>query len=297
MNRMRKQSLLSIVGILLFSLFVIIPGCNQPFDPFQENDRYLFSLFGYLDASADTQWVRVMPVRKTIFLEPKPIDVVVTLEHVMDGGKTVVLNDSLFHYGSGAYAWNFWTTMNLEPTQSYILKATRSDGEYSSATVTLPNDFPQPYIETDPDRQLEYVYISGIENLADVHSNHRIRGKGSVNNLLYTFSHKQDTIAVSLQRDEYIVRISPSEATTFLKQYYEEEPFDVLKREIFIANGGPNWPYYPNIDEEIIALPDGISNVENGVGYVAGIVSKTLIWEIACFDFEQEFPISFPCPY
>lgn len=297
MNQIKNHLILYMGGIMIFSLFIIIQGCNQPFEPFQENDKYLFSMFGYLDASADTQWVRVMPVRNTIFLEPEPIDVVVTLEHLVDDGKIVVLNDSLFHYGSNAYAWNFFTTMNLEANQTYHLKATRSDGEYSSATVTLPNDFIQPYIETDPDRQLEYLYISGIESLADVHSNHRIRGKESVNNILFTFSHKQDTIAVSLEGDEYIVQLSPSEATTFLEQYYEEEPFDVLKREIFIANGGLNWPYYPNIDEEIIALPDGISNVENGVGYVAGIVSKTLSWELACFDFDREFPISFPCPY
>ncbi len=297
MIRILKYLLLSLTGVLLFSLIVIIPGCNQSFDPFQENDKYLFSMFGYLDASADTQWVRVMPVRNTIFLKPEPIDVVVTLEHLIDGGETVVLKDSLFFYGSSAYAWNFWTTMNLEPTQTYQLKAERSDGLSSSAIVTLPNDFPQPYIETDPDRRLEYVYISGIENLADIHSNHRIRGKESVINFLYTFSHKQDTIAVSLQRDEYVVQINPSKATAFMEEYYEEEPFDVLKREIFIANAGPNWPYYPNIDEEIIALPDGISNIENGVGYVAGIVSKTLSWEIACFDFDEEFPISFPCPY
>jgi hypothetical protein len=297
MIQILKPFFLSFSVLLLFLLILIVPGCNQSFDPFQENDEYIYSMFGYLDASADTQWVRVMPVRNTIFLEPEPIDVVVTLEHLIEGGDTVVLNDSLFFYGSGAYAWNFWTTMNLDPAQTYRLKAERSDGESSIAIVTLPEDFPQPYIETDPDRRLEYVYISGIESLADIHSNHRIRGKESVNNLSYTFSHKKDTVAVSVQRNEFIVQINPSDATIFMEQYYEEEPFDVLKREIFIANGGSNWPYSPNIDEEIIALPDGISNVENGLGYVSGIVSKTLTWEIACFDFDEEFPVSFPCPY
>jgi hypothetical protein len=99
-------------------------------------------MFGYLDLKADTQWVRVMPVRQNLFLAPEPIDAVVTLEH-LGSGRIVTLNDSLFGFvdprlGSVAYAYNFWTTERLEPEESYRLRAVRSDGASTTATVVMP---------------------------------------------------------------------------------------------------------------------------------------------------------------
>lgn len=299
MTRERKHHTFSILmaGISILSVFIFLTGCDQSFEPFQENDRYVFSMYGYLDASADTQWVRVMPVRDSVFLSPDPIDATVTIEHLGEGGETVIWNDSLFYYGHDAYAWNFWTTQDLMPAQTYRLRAERSDGEASSVTVTLPEDFPTPAVEVNIDEQLEYVNVNGVENLADVHSNHRLQRLDSGLVSMFTFSHHQDTVTTPLSQGEHKAQINPSEATEYLEFYYEENPYSVLQREIFVASAGPDWHYFPDIDEEIIALPDGISNVENGVGYVVGIVSKTISWEITCFDEVSGDPLPFPCPY
>ena len=72
-------------------------GCEEPFEPFQESPDGAFSMFGYLNVKADTQWVRVMPVRQNLFLQPEPIDAVVTLEH-LGTGRVVTLRDSLFSF-------------------------------------------------------------------------------------------------------------------------------------------------------------------------------------------------------
>jgi len=299
MNNQWRHHIFAKIGISKLSIIIIFMiGCDQTFEPFQENDRYVFSIHGFLDASADTQWVRVMPVRDSFFLSPDdPIDAIVTLEHISENGKTETLNDSLFHFGRDAYAWNFWTTMNLEPAQTYRLKAESLDGKTSSVTVTLPEDFPTPAIEAEYNSQKEYLIIQGVENLADVHSNHQIQRNQSNDQFMLTFSHHQDTATTRLPQSEYTLQINPSKATENLELLFEEDPYNVLQREIFIASAGPDWHFFPNINEETIALPDGISNVENGVGYVVGIVSKTIPWEISCFDTIDGEPIKFPCPY
>ncbi len=290
----------SIYFLCLVLITKLVLSCDQTFEPFQDNDRYSYSIFGYLDASADTQWVRIMPVRDSYFLSSEPLDVTVTLEHVGEGGEIAVMNDSLFYYGQGAYAWNFWTTMNLEPEQTYLLKAEDTDGNISNVHVTLPKDFPDPYIEVDLEDQEEILVVTGVDNLADVHSNHELYHHLSDLTTVFSFNHHQDSLSLTTQQGVHTVLLNPSEAREYLETYIEQNPYTLQQREVFVASAGPEWQFFPDLSEEIISLPDGISNVDNGVGYVVGIVSKRIPWEMLCFtdeidDFGQ--PIANPCPF
>jgi len=141
---------------LLICITWILSGCNETFEPWQENDQYHFSMFGYLDASADTQWVRILPVREELFLEPRPLDFIVTMEHA-ESGESIVMQDSLFSYFQG-YAWNFRSEMDIRPGQTYRITASHPDGRSSHTTVQLPEDFPTPILHTIPGG------ISNIEN-------------------------------------------------------------------------------------------------------------------------------------
>lgn len=282
--------------VVLFTL----TSCNESITPFQENDRYTFSLYGFFDASADTQWVRVMPVRQSFLLSPEPLDVMVTLEHIHPEGEIRVLKDSLFYYGQNAYAWNFWTTMNIEPSQTYRLSAERSDGSTSVAVITLPDDFPDPVIELDIENSEEYVIVSGVRNLADVHTEHLLLHQLSNVPTLYNFNHHQDSLANFSQPDRHKILLNPSEAWEYLEIYIEENPYTVLQREVYVASAGPDWIFFPDVFEEVIQLPDGISNVENGLGYVVGIISKRVPWVMHCFEDEVDdfgHPIANPCPF
>lgn len=69
---------------------LLLVACDQTFEPLGQNDSP-FSMFSILNASADTQWVRVMPIRKSVFSEAAPIDATVTLEHGESG--TVVVHE------------------------------------------------------------------------------------------------------------------------------------------------------------------------------------------------------------
>lgn len=274
LQALRENSGFLLYPILLL-LFLFVTSCNESFNPWEENGEYHFSIYGYLDASADTQWVRVMPVREDLFLEPKPIDAVVTLEHI-ESGEIVEMNDSLFEYSHNAYAYNFWSTMDLQPNHSYRITATNND-KNSHVEVTLPEDFPTPLVRMESgsgNPSDDFIFIEGVERLADVRTIHYMRLHNSGEEYMIPFVHIQDTIRQVT--GDFTLKIDPREDQNTLGSLLGTTPRTIFRQQIFIASAGPDFHYFPSIDEKIVALPEGISNVENGTGYLAGLVSKTI---------------------
>ncbi|WP_265764067.1 hypothetical protein [Fodinibius salsisoli] len=234
-------------------------------------------MYGYLDASADTQWVRIMPVRDSLFYNPKEIDATVTLQE-LESGETVTLNDSLFHFSNNRYAHNFWTTHPLKPSGTYRLEAERSDGAASHVSVALPADFPIPiaYIWEPDDFTPDRIEVEGIEQLADVQVIYRNQGRH------FPINHIEDTVIVP--DGSYKVYIRPWEdIETINTDLGEQLEIPNENREIFVAAATDDFPDFATIDDIISTLPEGISNVESGVGYVGGILSKTIPYK-SCFD-------------
>ena len=251
-------------------------------------------MYGYLDASADTQWVRVMPVRDSLYFSPRPIDATVTLEN-MDSGERITMNDSLISYAHGTYAWNFWTTEELQPAQTYRITAERSDGKASSAEVTLPEDYPTPLVRIadpkapqDPHR----VYIEGVEILAEVSTIYTLQSRDPADTLNLSISHLQDSHRQS--SGKYLVLLDQDGDPEIIKERLGDR-YQIMNdySQIYIVSAGPGWPDFASLDEDLLTIPKGLSNMENGVGYVAGIVSKTIPYK-SCF--EDNGAILAPCP-
>jgi hypothetical protein len=291
-------------SILLLLSYLFIIGCDDTFEPLQENDQYHFSIYGYLDVSADTQWVRVMPVREDIFIEPKPIDAVVTLEH-MESGESVVMNDSLFSFPQG-YAWNFWTTTALQSSQTYRLTAVSSSGSTSYAMISLPDDFETPlvhirFVGQERTPTLTSIYIQGVERLADIRTVFYGPMSESGETNMTDISHLKDSTRSGsgrwqvyinpLEDFQYITNFIPFKPPVLLTEYLT--PVSPYKPKIYIASAGPGYHFFPSIDEKIVALPDGVSNIINGVGYVAGIISKTVPYKNCITEGTTDIE---PCP-
>lgn len=288
-NILHTRFLSAALIVLALSAF----GCETHFDPLRDNGRYRFSIHGYLDASADTQWVRVMPVREELTAEPGPIDAVVTLEDIT-GGTAAEMNDSLFAFADGRFAHNFWTPMELQPGHRYRLTAESSDGSFSRAETSLPADFPTPRVSIELLSTLQpipvkaTVIVEGVGQIADVRT---------VYNDLY-LSHLQDTLRRSSgdihivmdPREDFqsLVNYAPEASLlTFLSSSSPYEP------RIFIAAAGPDYRYFGSVDDKIIALPEGVSNVENGLGYLGGILSKTIPYKSCTEETSTDIV---PCP-
>lgn len=253
--------------IMVFAL--LVTGCDESLDPLLENDRYFFSVNGYLDVSADTQWVRVMPVRESI---NPPTDLPVpsvTLEHV-ESGETVAMNDSLFHYADGRVVLNYWTTMDILPENTYQLTVEGADGKTSYAETTLPEDYPLPFF-TQPEFGADILIVTGVEQLADIQVVYHIQF--DVSEVISRISYPHLQMSIQAQSSVYRIPIEAGDLRAQLTEAYCN--FSVIERNVFVASGGPGWPDFVTLDRHTIAIPDYLSNIENGLGFFGGIISKT----------------------
>jgi len=275
-----SNSVSNILFTFAFSLFTLITfaACEEPFNPIQHNDQYPFSIHGYLDASQDTNWVRITAVRDSLFLEePAPLDAVVTLEHI-ESGESAVMNDSLFRYEGGYYAHNYWTDMKLEPEQSYKLTVQRSDGVESLATVTLPPDYPLPQIR--PGRfNRDTLIVNNVQRLVDVRVLYDVYYHWSElttsEDVLQKFTFKQQVETLSdFQHNQRRIMIN----VQFHLDAFPLIPIrhTIKKNEITVFSAGPDWIHFSDLDENLISLPEGASNIEGGSGFLIGVISKTI---------------------
>lgn len=263
-----------------------LTSCENTFEPLQENDRFYFSIFGALDASSDTQWVRVMPVRESILTSPEPLDAKVTLTR-KSTGEVYELEDSLFTPRNGYYAWNFWTTANIEAGEEYYFEAENSEGEISSADVFIPDDFPTPIVDYQEGDFLGQIHVNQVERLVvvDIVYYFRITSQDGVSSL-YSDSYSQmDDIRPGVGDHSYTVYSYPNEDFADLNDKHVTDRTGIIheKQEVLIVSGGPGWPETGDLTEEERFLPGAISNVENGLGILAGIVSKRVPFE-SCYD-------------
>jgi hypothetical protein len=49
--------------------------------------------------------------------------------------------------------------------------------------------------------------------------------------------------------------------------------------EIFVAAATEAWPELGSLDRETRALPATASNVEGGLGFVGGVITRSRVWE------------------
>lgn len=262
--------------IILLATVLALGGCDTDFDPIQESNRH-FSVFGFLDAAADTQFIRVTPVRNAIALSPRPFDAVVALENLDTGSKTI-LQDSLFDF-DGRVAYNFWTAEPVEHEAVYRLSATRSDGAASAVTITLPPAYPDPELLLPPQMAAPpsttaAIRLANVERLAELQIVFTFRLPGAA-------ADHTNTIALS-----YLERVAPLGGNLGVQFRPYNDFFGqvagcpiVEDAQVIVAAAGPDWPDFLTIDDETLALADVVTNVENGVGFVGGVSRKTVPWE------------------
>lgn len=279
-----KRSIHNICFVFCSLLFVV--GCNQTFEPLKENDKYFFTIFGYLDASADTQWVRIVPPRDQLDAPPEVPEMNVTLENI-ETGESVIMKDSLFASGSGFNYINFYTLMDVEPAQTYRVKAEHPDRRASQTTVTTPPEFPTPMFFEDTfafiDRHIHQIIITGVakENLIDVQTWWFARREGEEIRK-FTFSYRNTVKKIDTYGGAYVADIVfEEEEEAVLKEFNVSSFFgsdvELLDQQIYVAIAGPEWnEEIPSFDDLVYAQPDYQSNVENGLGYMVGIYSKVI---------------------
>tara|TARA_R100001143_G_C3359521_1_gene134636 strand:- start:675 stop:1592 length:918 start_codon:yes stop_codon:yes gene_type:complete len=261
--------LLTVISLLSLS------GCDDTFQPFQENDTYVFSIQGYLDASADTQWVRVGTVRQIIDEPPNPDGITVTLKD-LESGETAVLKDSLI---ASLNVLSYWTTMEVKHDQSYEITAERTDGNKSRVTLTTPPEFPplhiifQGGIGVTPGVS---IWIDdSIEHIADLQSVWYVNiiRETEVQRRIFTFP-LRNTLEPSRSYGGTYTTVNDwdRELALIQQEVGMGAVVSVVNRQIFAASGGPEWnDDISSINDLEYFISGNNSNVENGLGYVVGV--------------------------
>lgn len=273
---------------LKFHFFIclfLLTSCDQTFQPIQNSSNSPFSMYGYLDASADTQIVRITPLQNQLSTITQKPAMQVTLED-LDSEATQVMKDSLqfFYMPSGYTALNSSATIDLDFGHSYRLIAERTDGASSSVTVTIPPDFPQPTLTaTDLEGCLLRLEVSGVERLADVQ--YRMRMRIMRPDLRFEKSYsvplrgRMNETAPGQYETSFNLLPVRRGILNRLRSLPARTSYEILEKHFFIASGGPGWIGHEelqSINDLEYAVPSNVSNVENGVGYMIGIVSKTI---------------------
>lgn len=290
-----EKKFLSIKEIFLCGILFILIGCNQSFQPIKKTDQFHFSIYGYLDAAADTQWVRVSPPRDQLVMPPVLPDMKVTLEDV-NSGSTVVMNDSLFQLPGGINFVNAWTTMDIKPGHRYRLEAKSPDKTSSSAEVTIPPDFPTPLMQREthlfgePDTYA--VIVEGADHLADVRAVWYVKFvyPGFQETRKFVFPYRANE-TINFDGAFRVVLEPAKEKEQILSQAMlpDNAEMQVLHRQVFVAIAGPEWiDGISSLDDIEYSLPGKYSDIKNGLGYLVGVNSKWIPYK-SCRNDKGEF--------
>ena len=271
--------------IILATIYLLLlAGCETSFDPFEDSEL-VYSVMGYLDASADTQFVRVEVLRDSLLLGSLGgIEAEISLQD-LTSGETRIWKDSVFQFAEDVFAHNYWSAQDLLPAHRYEFAVTPEQGLRASTIVSLPDTFqlarfPEiTCVSLDRDCvdlpffQLEFV---GMERVAAIL-------------MIYRFPNFNQSSGCSEMRIHYwdeafdvpggqAVVINWRDDLERLVISWPNIPIDptFATIDVFVAAGGENWPDFVGIDRETLFLPDAFTNIENGIGFLGGVLSKTI---------------------
>jgi hypothetical protein len=244
------------------------------------SDQYHYSVFGILNPAQDTQWVRVEPLAPpTTEGAPRDLGATVTLQNQRTG-QTWSLRDSVMEVFPGEPQHNFWTTAPIAPGTPYRLVVRDGDGDSTWATTTTPSSPPTTivqgaiylpcYPDIDEANTFE-VRVRDLEQLAALRVRYFQAFEEPVS---YEFDWYE---AVRGSGDEYVVQVNYLDDLRSTSRRIGE-PCIADSGKVIAAAGGPDWPEgarYRGAPVSEVARPDSFTNVQGGLGRVAGVYTDT----------------------
>jgi hypothetical protein len=263
----------SLLRLLCTLALVGLAACDDSFSPIQPSE-IRFSIFGYLDASADTQWIRVMPLRSTTLTSPGPLGATVTIEQ-LGSDRVVELRDSVFRFqpgndvgSEGVYLHNYWTTERIEPDATYRFSASMGGGRSSEAVVEIPPDFQvEVLLAQDGSTPGDSLRVIGLHHVAfgQITYYYDSCGNAVESSLLDTRSSESEIPLIPISR----------------RRRFRGGcgPAQVRKQELLVIGSGAPWPDGPEFSVSSLGVSDSPSNVSNSVGFLGGVLTKRIPYE------------------
>lgn len=267
--------------VWLLSLIGLGTGCSTTeVEVTKESDAY-FSMYGVLDASADTQFVRIKNLREVHQLTKAPLKARVQL-HDLTLNKTVELEDTVIQNGNGFWVHNFWTTYPIQKGGRYQLVAENAQGQKTTATIQVPAKLPRielinPWSLRNPSMEVgQYVAMGGHRQFLGVQVDYVLRttANGEAGRKLektYTWFPETaaDTSVVAFRAPQHLREISG-------RQNVNASHLEVS--QINVSVYGTNEALILARDVESLAISKVATNVQNGTGLVVGTIRFQTRW-------------------
>ncbi|MEM8601535.1 MAG: hypothetical protein AAGF99_16595 [Bacteroidota bacterium] len=268
-----------LAAVLLPAAALLLTGCEDAFDPF-EDVEVRFSMQGYLDVSADTQYVRVSELQQSAFANPE-VNATVVLDD-LDRGTAVTMRDSVFTYENGAQLHNFWTATPIRPSTTYRITSTAPDGVAASATFATPAAVPIPELESGLSEfsspknppTAQSLTLFEVEKVADLQIRYELA---------------EPTTVIQLSYADRLNRAPNGRLTLALNAYADVQQAltgttgaicpSLNRAQILLAITTEAWPDFRLIDIEQLVLPATATNVEGGLGFVGGVLTLGTEWD------------------
>lgn len=270
----------------------LLMGCEEAVDPVVGTDK-AFSLYGVLQPRADTQWVRVYPIKDQLApASPESLAATVTTTTV-ESGRTVSWRDSLIQEDDGRYAHVFWRPFDVDYGQTYRLQAASEEGETTHAEVTVPSNaalvLQEPQVNTSPVTvpvlvnvsvprliNLEVEYYFQYERRENVGPNERIEAHVT---LSYTGAQRRSEegwiIPIHLSKDFEILRDRLRDAELW------NPDVGLVMRNVTLSLAVVNEEWNPpggEFDPDVLVEPGVMSNIEKGFGFLGAGYRLTKQW-------------------
>lgn len=130
----------TLLPVLLLGVLAVA-ACDNTVAPFAQGPAAHYSIAGFLDADADTQYVRVDALRATVASDSGsdsvPLGAEVTSLDDETGGR-VVWQDSLVRLDDGTHGHLFYAPFRPIPGFRYTLAVTSDDGRRTTASTRVP---------------------------------------------------------------------------------------------------------------------------------------------------------------
>ncbi len=288
------QRLLFLIGSLPLVLF---SACDSSFiDPFENEDRF-YTIYGFLDQTANfqpgaTHAVRVIPVTRRIERIEDPSDDQASIDARVFSidtmtGQEIEWTHSLDKLDNGYYGHVFRSSFFVAPGRTYRIEVRRSDGVITSAETTIPSlssvvaQRPLPVRSENDQQVLQDILLPDVAAIWDITLIYRLRvetcffGIPTIQRLPYGKSGE-------LTSEGWLLTASVSNDKEMIAEQVAEPNLYLCAMGVEAKVLDANWQL-PSTEEELSAqtLASQPSNVENGYGFWGSIGLLQSEWQIS----------------
>ena len=278
--------------LLVAASALFIAQCDQSIEPFVGDPRP-YTLWGFLDAHADTQRVRVFTIEDRLGTDRSgPIDAVVTSTNEATG-ETREWIDEEVEFSDGSMGHVFYSAFQAEYEHTYRLEVRRSDGATSTARVTIPPPVTVELVDAR-NRIVVPVFIHGKPpNLVDVNVLYEAATlppanpwppgsptpQGFVVPVTVSYAGLEEPTADGWAFEVHIRNDFLKVQEEFTLNCLSEDHIGLRRVRFQFLAASEAWaPPGNSYDPNLLIEPGTFSNVENGLGFFGGGYSVSEHW-------------------